>query len=383
MGKILFCALAFLSATMAVSADAHQSDFKTVTGVKFPNSLSEGTDPVITAVLTRSTQNLKGFNELLPFVIAAPDQQEAGSCMYMSLTGIAEWWMARLNPELSRAPDGPVDFSERYLMNLSGSQSNDKIESWITDSVYFFNKARGTVLNRDYRFTKGWYHTNADGDRSHAARGARNAIYDEGFNWIDDTQKLVAGAKVKLPKFKRDILFADPEEDPWNTGVMPAHMVDRIKAALVKNKAPVQIVYNHFGYWHANYIVGFDDNLENQDCKFVRDFLEYAEKRPEELREEARRASDPEEREAILGRVSLARRVSERTQQAFAKGGGCHPKGVFYVRDSIYPDAEAPQYDYDPKNVGEELPYSKKIVLLEYDWIHYMANHATQILIDD
>lgn len=380
MGKFLFGALLF-GALAAATTQAETSSFKTIQGLKFPNSPREGHDPVEASVLSRPTNELKGFNELVPFVIAAPDQQDAGSCMYMSLTGIAEWWMARLNPALSRAPDGPVDFSERYLMNLSGSQSNDKIENWITDSVFFFNKAKGTYLNRDYRFTKGWYHENDEGERTPANRGAKNATYDEGYNWIDETDKLVAGAKVKLPKFKREILFDDPEEDPWNTGVMPAGIVEKIKEALVRKKAPVQIIYNHFGYWHANYVIGFDDELDNQDCRFVRDFLAYAEKRPGELLDEAVKEKDPDERESLFGRARLAEEVSTRTKEAFHRGGGCHPKGMFYVRDSIYPDVEAPLYDYDPKNVGEELHYTKRVVLLEYDWIRYMANHATQILV--
>jgi hypothetical protein len=382
LGKILFGALFLLSVANA-PAQAQPSNVKLIQGLKFPNSRAEGTDPVAATVLSRPTNELKGFNELVPYVLAAPDQQDAGSCMYMSLTGIAEWWMARLNPQLSRQPDGPLDFSERYLMNLSGSQKNDDIENWITDSIYFFNKAKGTVRNRDYRFTKGWYHETEDGDRSHAVRGGKNATYDEGYNWIDDTSKIVAGAKVKLPKFKREILFDDRDEDPWATGVMPEGIVEKIKDALVRKKAPVQIIYNHFGYWHANYVIGFDDETDNQDCRFVRDFMSYAEKRPGELLEEALREKDPDEKESLFSRAKLAEEVSTSTKEAFVRGGGCHPKGVFYVRDSIYPDAEGPVYDYDPKNVGEELPYTKKVVLLEYDWVRYMANHATQILIDE
>ena len=56
---------------------------------------------------------------------------------------------------------------------------------------------------------------------------------------------------------------------------MPEKTVAAIKAALMKNKAPVQIIYNHYGYWHANLIVGFNDNGDNDDCRFVRDFLTY------------------------------------------------------------------------------------------------------------
>src|SRR4051812_43128067 len=33
---------------------------------------------------------LGGFNELIPYVLASPDQEDAGSCLYMAITGLAE-----------------------------------------------------------------------------------------------------------------------------------------------------------------------------------------------------------------------------------------------------------------------------------------------------
>jgi hypothetical protein len=55
---------------------------------------------------------------------------------------------------------------------------------------------------------------------------------------------------------------------------------------------------------------------------------------------------------------------------------GCRPKGVFYIRDSIYEGTPDLMYDYDKSQTGEELPYSKKIVEKSYDWIYYLASHA-------
>ena len=388
MGKSVFLALAFLcaaqttAAATAMGAEAHRSDLKMVKGIKFPNAPGEGRPVLNTVLSTSDPSQLGGFSELVQYTLPAPDQQEAGSCLYMSLTGIAEWWVARLHPEASRAPDGPIDLSERYLMNLAGSQVNDDVEDWMTDSIYFLNKAKGTVRNVDYRFTKGWYLEDEDGEKTKARRGQKGAIYDEGYNWIDELDGIRSGAKLSLPKFRRTILFADDSENPWATGVMPAGIVEKIKEALVKNKAPVHVIYNHMGYWHANFIVGFDDNADNNNCAFVHEFLEMQRKKPLELREEAEKESDKNEQKRLLRQAKVEEEKYQTTLNAYTKGGGCHPKGVFYVRDSIYEDETAPLYDYDTKNVGEEMRYTKPIVLLEYDWINYMANHATQILVD-
>ena len=89
--------------------------------------------------------SLGGFDKLVPFVLPSPNQEGAGSCLYMATTGVAEWWLARLNPTLSRAPDGPLDLSERHLMNLAGGRGNEQedkadLPNWRTDSIYLFNQ---------------------------------------------------------------------------------------------------------------------------------------------------------------------------------------------------------------------------------------------------
>ena len=376
-----FLALASLS---AYGAPRGVSDFHSdrepvlVEGVKYPNTLSEGSAPIVTHAtalplvfndknqLVNPAPKVGNYTALLPYVLAAPDQDEAGSCLYMSLTGIAEWWLAFMNPSLPRQPDGPLDLSERYLMNIAGVDEDASPEgaNWRTDSIYLFNKERRTVLNSAYRFTKGWHTDDGSGGYQLAQPNAPGAVYDVNYNWIDQ-RATISGGYVALPSFHRDILFADPESDQWNVGVAPADIARKVKQALVERHAPVHVIYNHLGYWHAVVVVGYDDELANNGCVFVQEERAY-------LRDKSKKFT--EDADGLLG---------DKLERSYQANGGCHgSKGMFYVRDSIYADAAEPVYNYDPSNQGSAGHYSKKIVLHEYDWLLYMANHVTQIGID-
>ncbi len=371
-----------------------------IPGTKYPNSPTEGRAPVTISVLSyddaddssdgtpdetpRKTgpQTLPpGFNSIVPYVLRSPDQDEAGSCLYMSLTGIAEMWLARLNPKLSRKPDGPIDLSERYLMNFAKDVSDKAgVENWKTDSIYLFNAADYVPRNIDYRFTKGWFKQDEEGDYVKAKAKTKDAKFGTQYNWIDERKKMSTKKMVKVPNFRREVIYADPDSNQWNTGVMPDDIIERIKTALNENQAPVQVLYNHFGYWHAAVIVGYDDEADNLNCQFVHKFLEHM-KNPssDEPSPQPEPPTLPPE-EPLLMRKSTE--VYEKTMRAYERGGGCHPKGVFYVRDSIYADKTGPVYRYDPKNPKANAPYTKKLVMIEYDWVRYMANHAVQITVD-
>ena len=380
MLKLNVAAFLFVfSFSSAAFGAAHRSGLPSVTGWKFPNTPAEGRAPVGVTVSLPGAGS-PGYSELVPFILHAPDQEEAGSCLYMSLTGIAELWLARLNPGLSREPEGPLDLSERYLMNLAGLEEDENgMENWKTDSIFLFNNhGSETYLNRDYPFAKGWFRRDEQGDIVKSRKGAKGAEYDATYSWIDERKKLDGVAKVKLPKFSREVLFADPEDNQWNTGIMPAGMVDRIKAAL-RDKKPVHVIYNHFGYWHANIILGYDDTFDNQDCKFVRDFVAYMKKEEQGLRDKAASVKDPAERKALLDRAAKFADAHQGTEQHWARIGGCEKRGAFYVRDSIYGEQGGPIYGYDTKDTSDDAPYSKRVVMLEYDFVRTMANHVTVI----
>lgn len=330
-----------------------------VYGEKYPNDAAEGSLPVGSSAWGLpddvDEKALGGYTELIPYFLRSPNQLEAGSCLYMSLTGIAEFFLARRNPALSRAPDGPVDLSERYLMNIAGlDERTNGMTNWKTDSILLFNRAGKVARNADYRFAKGWA-KKVNGAYTRTAPNAAGAKYGTQVNWVNELRTVDQSKLVPLPTFDREVLFADPASDQWNVGVAPDDIAEKIKAAMLKRRAPVHVIYNHFGYWHAVDIVGFDDNADSMNCRFTRDFI------------------------AKMGRRQGSARITAKAEAAFRRGGGCHPKGMFYVRDSIYQDTQAPQYDYDPTRTGEESRYTKTIVLHEYDWVRVLANHVTQI----
>ncbi len=325
---------------------------------------------------------LGGFDELVPFVLASPDQDEAGSCLYMATTGIAEWWLARLNPKVSRSPDGPIDLSERYLMNVAGVDENEThLPDWRTDSIYLFNNAASkSVLNSSYRFTKGWYKGTSYGNNLEPAKPHENgAEYGTNYNWISELQT-IKGGEVVLPHFKREVVFADPEHNQWNIGVAPENIVDTVKKKLATSKAPVLVIYNHNSYWHTVYLIGYNDEIDNGNCSYTQRFRQNISTRIAELEQAARDAKTDAEREAYLVRAKRSHEAQQKIENTYTRHGGCtSSKGVFYIRDSIYPDEKGPIYDYDPANNGEESPYSKKIVFKEYDWLYYFANHIVVV----
>jgi len=330
----------------------------------------------------KATQSLGGFNELVPYVIASPDQDDAGSCLYMAITGIAEWWLARLNPDMSRAADGPLDLSERYIMNIAGVEENEThLANWRTDAIYLFNQnANKSLLNSTYRFTKGWFIGDTYSDHLTASTaGAPGAEYGTQFNWIDQRPKDPQGV-VQLPEFERDVIFADPESNQWNVGIAPQNIVEKVKKTLRTRKAPVLVIYNQNSYWHAVYIIGYNDDLDNGNCDYTQKFRTRISDRAKELEQKAANATDPTVKSAYEIRAQRAREAKDKIEYAYATKGGCtSSKGVFYIRDSIYPDDGGPIYDYDPSQSGDEAPYAKKIVFKEYDWLRYFSNHISVV----
>ena len=326
---------------------------------------------------------LGGFNELVPYVLASPDQEDAGSCLYMAITGIAEWWLARLNHDVAPTADGPLDLSERYIMNVAGMEEDDThLPNWRTDSIYLFNQnGNKSLLNTSYRYTKGWFLGDEYSDHlTVATEQTAGAQYGTLFNWIDQRPQNPQGV-VKLPTFARDVLFADKDNNEWNVGVAPDDIAEQVKARLRTQKAPVLVVYNQNSYWHAVSIVGYNDEMDNGNCDYTQHFRQRISDRAAELDKEAAAATDPTVKSAYEIRAKRAHEAKDKIELAYATKGGCSSsKGVFYIRDSIYPyDASGPVYTYDPTRPEGKGPYAKKIVFKEYDWLRYFANHISVV----
>lgn len=385
---VIFASFTALSSALAApvvtdldtrtSEDA--AEYRWVQGIKAPNSPLEGTDSRRVFVRAPTRQAFlasKGETTLLPFVLRAPDQTEAGSCLYMSLTGIAEIWLAKMNPKVSRAADGPLDLSERWVMNASGDGTLTKdIEHWRVDSVYLFNNMKEIPTNASYRFTKGWYEVDKSGQYVRSSSKSKGALYDTPYNWFDDRAQ-AGPARVKLPAFSREVLFEDPARDSWNVGVAPVSLVEKIKTALRTTHAPVQVIYNHFGYWHAHVVVGYDDDKSTDGCGFVEGSRRFFNG------ERMRDGAEPPTREELDRMAERKRKYAvsaKKINASLASREACNEKGVFYVRDSIYADDQQPEYVYDAtagsQGVGK---YTIPIVELEYAYVTHLANHALVI----
>ena len=290
---------------------------------------------------------------------------------------------------MTRELEGPLDLSERYAMDFAEWEDEQRgLADWRTDAIYLFNlNGSRSLLNRAYPYTKGWYAPAVPGVRDPlvaSAEGAPGAEYGTRFNWIHQAPPAAggegAGGPVALRPYERDVLFADPEGSQWNVGVAPADIVERVRKALRTRKAPVLVIYNQNRYWHAVYVIGYDDAMDNGGCSYTEGFRRTIVATIDGFERKADLATDPAEKAFNQRQARLSRRLRAKVEAAYSAGGGCTSgKGVFYIRDSIYSDLEGPVYRYDPSNPAADAPYAKRIVFKEYDWLRYFANHVAVV----
>lgn len=352
-----------LGSSIELCSGAYQSACQLAIAVKWPEANeagrlgSHGSAPVYSAnLLLRGADGrpgsrfvLKGdpsFNQVLdPFVLASPNQIDAGSCVFMANTGAMEILMNQHVAAEARIYKGDTDLSERYLMNVI---DHVNVRSSITDLVNCYRDAPGSLLDRDYGFIVGHGSYDASGNWHPGTTGSLSAQA----NWIDGLPANWRDLLVPTPGADRTMLYRSPRGDNgiWDVGLMNDDMVERIKFEIRTKHAPVIVVYNHYNYWHSVIIVGYDDNMEVGNCPFVMDSVDYF---------------------AGSGDNSAA---ATKIRSQIAAAGGCSPSGAFYVRDSIYDGGtDLPTYNYGE---GYSDRYSKRVILHEYDWVKYLCNHA-------
>ncbi|MBF0208343.1 MAG: hypothetical protein HQK53_15810, partial [Oligoflexia bacterium] len=204
------------------------------------------------STISNGSKNLfSAYNSLDEYVFASPNQEDAGSCLYMALTGAMEVLLNQKAPIAERVYEGNTDLSERFLMNIS--TPSGYIQDWRTDTVYAYNYKEGALLNRTYRYTKGWFTEAMNGTLSPQKDGVsvEKSQYGTRYNWIDEYGSALRKNLIEVPKVERTLIFRDPAHDEWNAGIMDSGVVDRIKQELRSKNAPVVIIYNHYAYWHT------------------------------------------------------------------------------------------------------------------------------------
>jgi len=355
--------------SLSLSSFAIESDFRD--NGQFQSYKSD--EIALSSIVPDENTFKGGFNSILPFIKPTPYQENAGSCLFMSHTGAIEFWMNKLNPNKD------FDLSERFFMNLAKDKVNEEnVKNWRTDTVFRLNKLSKMYLNEDYPFSKGWYKKVPEGKRVFANEGEENAYYGVKYNWVIDYKNINA-PEIKIPTFDRDVLYLDKEENQWNVTTAPNNAVELVKKALKKRNAPVLVIYNHTGFWHANLVVGYNDNASTKGCPFTSQYQSKMNKRADEIDQEAAEATDPKVKRKLIRKAKKFRVRGQSVQDSYAKSGGCNNKGVFYVRDSIYPNPSMPLYDYDLSKDGEEKHLNAKVIVREYEWLRHTSNHAIQI----
>ncbi|EQC44335.1 hypothetical protein [Bacteriovorax sp. Seq25_V] len=376
MNKIwMFLIAIFANMTFASESDIRRQSIKidAISKSSIPSfsTSSESTDYEMFA---------GGFNDLLPYIMPVPDQEDAGSCLYMSLTGTMEWWNNYLN---DLTGDQRQDLSERYYMALmKESIGQSRISNWRTDNIERVNEYSKLALNKQYPYTKSYFKYNDDGDRIHTSKDDEKADYGTSYNWISYKKEVDAKFDhelVTLPKFNRDVIYADPNKNQWAVASAPKDIVSQIKHALVTNKAPVNVIYTHHGFWHAVIIVGFNDHAPTKGCPYTTGYAPFMNEKAQKYEEEAATEEDLKKKNSLLSKARMARKKATTVQTLFEEQGGCAEKGVFYVRDSINPDESMPIYDYDLSQTGEESHLNPEVIFREYQWFETTGNHAYQI----
>ncbi|MBT7608444.1 MAG: hypothetical protein HN576_01730 [Bacteriovoracaceae bacterium] len=388
MFKISFLTLSFLILAQSTSLANNDSRPQFIYGYKYNNELetdkndlletAEYNLPMFSKALLPNQQSYKGgFNYLLPYIMPAPYQQGAGSCLFMSHTGAVE---ILLNLKYKKN----IDLSERYFMNLKKASIGDElVKNWRVDTIYRLNSTGEIYSNKDYYFGKGYYKT-VKGRRVFTDKDDPKANYGTKWNWVIDLNRLNADNNkdpISLPKFEREVLFEDPEENQWNIGAAPKDIVKRVINAFAKRKAPIEVIYNHHGFWHANIIVGYNEHANSHGCPFVSNYQTRMDARAAEITKEAEELSYGPEKKKLLSKARNFNKKGKKVQDEFIAHGGCREKGVFYVRDSIYPSKNQPLYDFDSTQTGEEAFLNEPVILRSYEWLERLSSNVVQIYI--
>lgn len=180
----------------------------------------------------------RAYTELNQYVIPAPDQGEAVSCLFMASTGAME---VLLNKHLgNRHPTvkGPTDIAERFLINSAMTYTQPA--SWFEQ--YFLNFNSGEAILEKYL----------------PFRALDKDGYDNSLEIWSMPENFFALPRIKLPKVETEFLFSIGGK--YAQEVLDESFVHIVKEALVKSRGPVITIGNDDSYWHATLITGYDDD---------------------------------------------------------------------------------------------------------------------------
>lgn len=288
---------------------------------------------------------------LIDYVLASPNQFDGGSCLFMSTTGAMEVLLNQHTDLDTVEYGGETDLSERFLMSAYQDLPSAWLPYWLTDTVYAYNYHGGSMLSRDYPFTAGYVRDTSSGTVPCEASDD-GAYFSCQYNWFDMRPDGWENQLVPTPQVHRTVMYTDParsSSSQWNVGLMDDRHVERIKYQLRTRQAPVVVIYNHYLYWHADIVVGYDDSVYTGGCNMVESSMDYFNEQ---------------------GAGSYTTKIEAHMRDI----GDCTDYGIFYVRDSIY-DGTSEEEMYTYTN-GFTERYSQRVIERSYNWVKYLGNHA-------
>jgi hypothetical protein len=296
----------------------------------------------------------EAWDGLVQYALASPNQFDAGSCLFMSNTGAMELLIRQNQQQIEQNYEGDTDLSERFLMAAYQDMPSYWLPYWLTDTVYAYNYHEGSLLNRDYPFTAGYVRETSSGLQP-CDSGDDGAYFSCSYNWFDYRPDGWEEMLVETPEIHRTVMYTDPARNSnsqWNVGLMDDDDVEKIKYQLRTREAPVILIYNHYLYWHADIIVGYDDSVATNGCSMVESSMDYFDEQ---------------------GAGSYTAKIEAHMDDI----GDCTSEGIFYVRDSIYDGTtDEPMYSYSS---GFSERYSQRVIERSYNWVKYLGNHAYSI----
>lgn len=212
------------------------------------NRKPEKEKPSVTPDVQNENEITDHSFQLKGYMLPSPDQLGAGSCLYMSATGIAEYLINKSKGIVNPQVGGPTDLSEQWTINLSKTV---QLGNNYTDAPELLARA-GALPDSRMKF------------RAYASS-----------SWMNE--RAIAGRGTEaLPPFQKDVLFNGGGEGSQNAyGQMGPKDLERIKKYLRENQSPVLFVYKPptANWWHANIITGYDDKTQSftvRDSSFGR-----------------------------------------------------------------------------------------------------------------
>jgi hypothetical protein len=182
------------------------------------------------------------YTDLLDYVIAAPDQGESATCIYVGSTGAKEILANKKHDLKHQMPGDRFDISERFLIwQKSWDSPGDRVEA----QVRKFNWGEAVHIS-DLPFNA----YNPDGTYD-----SRVWNRPPGFSQLP---------RITVPKIETKKLFV--RGGKWDTFVLKPGDVELIKKTLWETKSPVLVNYNDTNYWHVITIIGYDDSIQDASC---------------------------------------------------------------------------------------------------------------------